>query len=316
MSDDQSISVLFAFDGNYAQHGAACIASLLRHSQSKLEVVIASTQDPESFAPRFRKSFDSNDRISIRFVRFEVPSDTNFPTPYTLTKDAYLRLWAHELFPDRSRVLYLDPDTIVTGSIEELWNTDLEGKTIGAVPIPNSIRPAQHGMPPGSLFFNSGVLLMDLEAWRARNYCGKCLDFIQRHPERAIDADQDILNLCLFGDWLPLDYKWNVINPFFRPSYDMGLKEAELARVRAEAVIIHYNGGAKPWMYLDNHPRQRDYFVNLAQTDWRSYQPVDKTKLNVCRKFLMPFVPPAARTVIKLAARSMTSYGRRATASA
>ena len=116
-------------------------------------------------------------------------------------------------------------------------------------------------MPPGSLFFNSGVLLMDLEAWRVKEYCRKCIEFIQQYPERAIDADQDILNLVLFGDWLPLDYTWNVINPFFRPSFDLGLSEAERLRVCADAAIIHYNGGAKPWIYLDNHPRQREYFV-------------------------------------------------------
>lgn len=295
------VSVLFAFNNAYAQHGAACLASLIQHTTSPLEVVIASTEDPEQFAPRFRRSFGGQERVSLRFEKFTVPSDTEFPTPYTLTADAYLRLWAHDLFPDRSRVLYIDPDTVAVGSIEPLWRTDLQGKTVGAVPIPNSVRPSQHGMPPGSLFFNSGVLLMDLDAWREKGYCRRCIAFIQQHPERAIDADQDILNLVLFGDWLPLDYKWNVINPFFRPSYDMGMSDAERRKVCAEAVIIHFNGGAKPWVYLDNHPRQRDYFASLAQTDWRDYRPSDRTPVNICRKMLMPYVPRQLRSAIKAA---------------
>ncbi|MDT7950512.1 MAG: glycosyltransferase family 8 protein [Acetobacteraceae bacterium] len=303
----EPISILFAFNKAYAQHAAACLASLIRHSSSPLEVVIASTEDPERFAPRFRSSFGGETRVSLRFERLGVPSDTSFPTPYTLTTDAYLRLWADVLFPDRARVLYLDPDTVAVGSIEPLWRTDLEGNTVGAVPIPNSVRPAQHGMPPGSLFFNSGVLLIDLEAWRAEEYCRRCLDFIQKYPERAIDADQDILNLVLAGDWLPLDYKWNVINPFFRPSYDMGMTEAERRAVCDDAVIIHYNGGAKPWVYLDNHPRQQDYFDNLARTDWRDYRPADRTPLNMCRKALLPFVPPQLRSAIKSAVDRLSS---------
>ena len=295
------ISVLLAFNTVYAQHGAACLASLIHHSTSPLEVIIASTDDPEAFAPRFRRSFGDEARVTLRFEKFVVPTDTDFPTPYTLTADAYLRLWADRLFPTRSRVLYLDPDTVAVRSIEALWHTDLQGKTVGAVPIPNSVRPAQHGMPPGSLFFNSGVLLMDLQAWRTKEYCRRCIEYIQAHPERAIDADQDILNLVLFGDWLPLAFKWNVINPFFRPSYDMGLTEAERRRVCDEAAIIHFNGGAKPWIYLDNHPRQRDYFANLQRTDWRDYRPADRTPVNICRKALMPYVPRQIRSAIKAA---------------
>lgn len=314
MAHEELISVLFAFDRKYAQHAAACIASLLRNTSSPIEIVIASTEDPEVFAPRLRASFSGHHRLTLRFVHFTVPTDTWFPTPYTLTKDAYLRLWAHELFPGRSRVLYLDPDTVVTGSLEPLWRTDLEGKAVGAVPIPNSIRPSQHGMPPGSLFFNSGVLLMDLDAWQERGYCERCLDFLQRHPERAIDADQDILNLCLADDWLPLDYTWNAINPFFRPSHDLGLSQRTIKRVRSEARIIHYNGGSKPWVYLDNHPRQKDYFVNLAHTAWRDWRPSDRTFINICRKHAMPFTPRWLRQGVKLAARAAQTYGGRAPA--
>lgn len=314
MGNARTISILFAFNSTYAQHGAACIASLLRHSESNLEVTIASTEDCTKFSARFHRSFEKNPRIKLRFVQWETPDNTQFPTPYTLTKDAYLRLWAHDILPNASRVLYLDPDTIATSSIEPLWDTDLKGSTVGAVPIPNSSRPLQHGMSPGSLFFNSGVLLIDLSAWRKHNYCSKCLELIRLHPERAIDADQDILNLCLVGDWLPLDYKWNVINPFFRPSHNLGLSPTEVSRIRSEAAIIHYNGGAKPWIYLDNHPRQNEYFINLAETDWCDYRPSDKTPLNICRKAVTPYVPLWARNAVKKTVRRVSPLIRRTSA--
>lgn len=291
------ISVLYAFNNAYAQHGAASLASLIANSTSPLDVLIVSTEDPAQFEDRFRRSFGDEARVSMRFKRFAVPPE--FPIPAVLTADAYLRLWADELFAGRSRVIYIDPDTVAVGSIEPLWQTDLQGKTIGAVAIPNSSRPREHAMPPGSLFFNSGMLIMDLDAWKAKDYRQRCIDYLRRYPERALDADQDILNLVLIGDWLSLDYKWNVINPFFRPSHDLGMSAAERQRVCDEAVIIHYNGGAKPWVYLDNHPRQQAYFDNLARTDWRNYRPADRTPLNICRKMLTPFVPRKLRSAIK-----------------
>jgi lipopolysaccharide biosynthesis glycosyltransferase len=291
------ISILYAFNNAYAQHGAASLASLIRHSTSPLDVLIVSTEDTAQFADRFRRSFDHETRVSMRFKQLAVPAD--FPIPAVLTADAYLRLWADELFEGRSKVIYIDPDTVAVGSIEPLWETDLQGKTVAAVAIPNSSRPREHGMPEGSLFFNSGMMVMDLDAWKAKDYRQRCIDYLRQFPERALDADQDILNLVLIGDWLPLDYKWNVINPFFRPFHDLGMSDAERRRVCEDAVIIHFNGGAKPWVYLDNHPRQQAYFESLELTDWRDFRPADRTPLNICRKMLMPYVPPQLRVAVK-----------------
>ena len=295
MDQAATISVLFAFNADYAQHAAACMASLLRHSRAHLDVVIASSEDPDAFAGRIERSFAGNPRISLDFKRFQVPSGIHFPTPHRLTLDTYLRFWADELMPGRRRVLYLDPDTIITSAIEELWETDMRGNVLAAVPIPNSSRPATHGMPPGSRFFNAGVLLFDLDAWRERACRDRCLDYLRRNPECALDGDQDVLNLALIGEWLPLDYAWNVINPFYRPSHDLKLSATVVARVRALPKIIHFNGSNKPWFYLDTHPRKAEYLQNLAETDWRDWKPPDFTVTNRVRKGVGRYVPHWAK---------------------
>jgi lipopolysaccharide biosynthesis glycosyltransferase len=295
MAGSGTVAVLMAFDANYAQHAAACMASLVRHSPARFDFVIASSVDPSGFAGRIRRCFAGNDRVTIEFKHFQVPADTHFPLPYTLTLETYMRFWADELLPGRRLALYLDPDIIVTGPIDDLWRTDLRGNVLAAVPIPNSSRPKTHGMPAGSLFFNAGVLLLDLEAWRSRGYRDRCLEYLRQHPERALDGDQDILNLCTMGDWLPLDYEWNVISPFYRSWHDLGLAESVVLRVRKNARIIHYNGAYKPWTYLDDHPRKADYLQNLALTDWRDWRPTDRTMLNRVRKGLGPWLPRWAK---------------------
>ncbi len=183
MTELPVISILFAYSANYAQHGAACIASILRNTTSNLEVIVATTGDPEAFAPKLRESFKDEKRLDLRVIRFEIPPAA-FPTPYYITKEAYIRFWAPDLFPNRSRVLYMDSDIIVAGPLDELWSMDLQGRALGAVEIPNSSRPAEHGMPPGSLYFNSGVLLFDLDAWRARDYTNRCIQYLSKYPER------------------------------------------------------------------------------------------------------------------------------------
>ena len=299
MTNAPPISILFAYSANYAQHGAACLASVVRNTTSPLEIVVATTGEPEAFAAKLRASFAAEPRVTLDVRHFRPPADAEFPLPYYMTPETYIRFWAQDLFPNRSRVLYMDPDTVAVGSLEPLWEMDLRGNTIGAVAIPNSSRPAQHGMPPGSLYFNAGVLLIDLDRWRSEDYTRRCLDYLRAHPESAYDADQDILNLVLFGDWLPLDFTWNATNPFFRPSHDLGLSQQVIDRVCSEARIIHYNGISKPWVYLDNHPRQRDYFDNLARTEWRDWRPSDRTLINVVIKHARPFAPTWARKQVK-----------------
>jgi lipopolysaccharide biosynthesis glycosyltransferase len=294
------ISVLITPNANYAQHAAACMASLLAKTEGRFDFVIASSEDPTAFAERIRRSFAGDGRVKIEFRRFEVPGDGPFKIENKrLSPDMFLRFWADELMPGRSRALYLDPDIIAIGGIGELWRTDLGGQVFGAVPIPNSIRLKEHAFPAGSHYFNSGVLLIDLEAWASRRCRERCLDFLQAHPERVHDPDQDVMNLVLMREWKVLDYKWNVINPFYRDTHDLGLTRAEVDGVLADARLVHFNGSFKPWVYLDNHPRQRDYMRALAETDWRDWRPADRTAFNMVRKQVSRFLPERVKQVLR-----------------
>src|SRR4051812_46223835 len=129
--DRQVISVLMTPNERYAQHAAACIASLLRHSTARFDFVIASTDDPAGFAERISRSFAGNDRVSLEYRQFQLPAHTHFPVVNNLSLDAYLRFWVDELLVGRSRAIYLDPDIIAVGPIDELWETDLQQKVVG-----------------------------------------------------------------------------------------------------------------------------------------------------------------------------------------
>ena len=154
-------------------------------------------------------------------------------------------------------------------------------------------------MPAGSLFFNAGVLLFDLDAWRAHDYRGVCLRYLSEHPEKALDSDQDILNLCLIGDWVPMPFKWNVISAFYFPWHDLQLSAAEIGEVHRQAQIIHFNGGTKPWSYNSAHPRRADYWKYLRLTAWRNTRPSDYTMMNVVKKTIGRALPKPLKQAIR-----------------
>jgi lipopolysaccharide biosynthesis glycosyltransferase len=295
-----TVSVLSATDLNYLQHAVACIASLLANNPSRqFDILLVGTQDLAPAVGRIRRSFETERRLRLRIEKFSLPEGFSYPPHHRFTVETYLRLWVGEFFPDAHRVLYLDPDIIVTADIGELWNWDLKGRTLAAVPIPGSTRPAVHGFPPGSQYFNAGVMLIDLDSWRAHGYRDQCLRYLSEHPEAAIDADQDILNICLRTDWVPLPYYWNMISPFYFLSHDLKLTQAELDAARRDAKIIHFNGDSKPWSYFSRHPRREEYWKYLRMTDWRDFRPADYTPVNVVRKAASRVIPAPVKRALK-----------------
>jgi lipopolysaccharide biosynthesis glycosyltransferase len=192
------------------------------------------------------------------------------------------------------RVLYLDSDIVVIGSIAPLWSTDLNGALLGAVDIPGSDRGVSHlGLRAKDGYFNSGVLLIDLQQWRDTEALETVLQYVEANPERMMrDVDQEALNACFHSRKKVLDHQWNAMWPFFlrRPT-GLDLTTPEIDRVRKEARIIHFNGSLKPWSYFCDHPRKTEYIKYLKMTEWRNFTELDRTASNIIRKRILSVLP-------------------------
>ena len=68
---------------------------------------------------------------------------------------------------------------------------------------------AKAGLPPATLFFNSGVMLIDIDTWRADEIARKVLAVSETVPTN----DQALLNMVLWDRWMPLDTRWNSRSP-------------------------------------------------------------------------------------------------------
>jgi hypothetical protein len=62
-------------------------------------------------------------------------------------------------------------------------------------------------LPPN---FNSGVLVMDLDRWRAESIGTETLRYVADQAGRIAHSDQTALNAVLRGRWLPLHPRWNL----------------------------------------------------------------------------------------------------------
>jgi len=314
------VNLLLCTNTLFLQHAAVCLASVLANNPDMFfEIVLVSQPEEDVDEKKLRRSITQFPNHTLTFRKFTIPKEPVLPlipqSHYTV--DTYTRLWISEFFPaEADRVLYLDADIVVVGSIAPLWNADLAGALMGAIDIPGSDRGVTLlGMRPEDGYFNAGVLIFDLAQWRMTGAEEEVLAYIRDNPERVFyDHDQDALNACFHSRTRRLDYKWNVIRPFFHKPPTLPLQRSELERICREAQILHFNGGSKPWSYFCDHPRRAEYQKYLRMTEWCDFVPPDRTPLNVVRKMISAILPHQMKTILKVGLSQLTNFRRPADA--
>jgi lipopolysaccharide biosynthesis glycosyltransferase len=181
------------------------------------------------------------------------------PMPDNVLPDlTYFRLMIGSLFPELDRLLYLDCDLVVRKSLRPLWNTPLCGKTLGAVEDQGRDEKLARekrllGADP---YLNSGVLLVDLDAWRGRESERRFIEFARENRDLPRNwHDQSLLNAVLKDEVLFLDRTWNVM---------VGTPEG----IPENPAIVHYTF-SKPWKYPYRHVLYADdYWKYRKGTPW------------------------------------------------
>ena len=204
----------------------------------------------------------------------EEKSLAHIPTgPFTI--HAWYRIFLDKLLPDHvDKVLYLDADTLIASSIDELFQIPLENVAIGAAKDQQNFITATKqriGLPQQQTYVCSGVLLMNLSYWREHNIAQQILDWAIANAHRLGCPDQDAINVVLRERTVVLPAKWGIIARNFL--YDAFYQTEEAAEAYHHPCIIHYAGCA-PWYYELSKiaPRFQELWY---ETNKRMEQPVE-----------------------------------------
>ena len=203
--------------------------------------------------------------------------DNQFPNiDKRIPRTAYYRLFLSALLPEKvDKVLYFDGDIIVRHSLTELWNTDVSGHALAAVPDMREgviDRYNRLKYSPSWGYFNSGMLLINLKYWREHHALERFLDCIQKHHAQLVYHDQDVLNDVFHEQKIMLPIKFNFQHGHLwkEPLYDYWKYEQQVLEARKDPVIIHYTGG-KPWTkYIKYHnPYSSSFYKYQNLSKWR-----------------------------------------------
>lgn len=164
----------------------------------------------------------------------------------------YARLLLHRFAPDHySQLLYVDGDTQITDSLDELVRRTPAPGRFAAVRDPlvfdidqdtafaarQRARLTALGVRAADFerYFNSGVLRINRDGWDEVGR--RAIAAYREHPRAMVNFDQDALNIAAIERCDLVSVRWNF------PAYllDLGL---ELAVTPA---IIHFMAQPKPW---------------------------------------------------------------------
>lgn len=163
--------------------------------------------------------------ININQFDFIIRSGVNCTRKFPYT--ALVRCFFTYIFPNHDQLLYLDVDTVVDGSIEELLTMRLGSNCIAA----RSENPVQSDRPIPLGYFNSGVAVFNLKMIRLLKLDSELVRLLKTC--NLVFPDQDALNFVLKDRVTYIDEKFNVLGGD--------------SVYHNEIVIRHYAGLVKPW---------------------------------------------------------------------
>ncbi len=281
--DREVLEIVYAANDGYARHLGVSMYSLFDSNREfkwiRVHVLsMGVSKESRSSLRRIAADFDrevSFIEVEDLYSRLGETADTG---GYDIS--IMLRLFMGELLPDDiERIVYLDCDTVVLGSLKRLWCEELGGNVAGAVMEPTIYREVKEsiGLEPGEAYYNSGVLMVDLERWREEEIQRKLLELWKEKSGKLFASDQDVLNGVLRGRIHTLMPRYNFFTNYryfsyatlvqHSPSY-RAVSKKQLRLAKRCPVIVHYMGDERPWIRGNLNHYRKAYEYYLAKTPW------------------------------------------------
>lgn len=300
-----TLNVLYSTDSNYAPHAAASIYSLLDNNKEfeKINIYIINDNIKEEYKQHFEQIISGFHNAMVTFYPFEKLKPRLQIKETWFAMAGYARLMVSKV-ADVEKILYIDCDTIVNGSLRELWETDIEGYCIGGVQDNPALYALEAiGMDDNDRYINSGVMLINLKKWKNDNIEDKIVQMIHDHNGFVFHHDQGIVNGVCKDSIKILHPKFNTMSQFFlmnakqiKSLYDIKnyYTQNELDEATQKPVIIHYINKFynRPWFQSCCHPLKNLYVENLQKTPFEIALKIGSQKNSVkIRKFVFEHFP-------------------------
>ncbi len=280
--DEKHLHVALASDRNYAEFVAVVIVSLFDTNtwQDFTTIHLLSNDIDDATLEKLRRHIpDGRGKMIVYDIR-SLKEDLGVVVPSTIAITAYARLFLPYLLNQEiDRVLYLDCDVVVSGSVHDFYKISFRDQWVAGVRdtlISTEIKTSV-GLTEKDEYINSGVLMLNLLAWRDNKVTQRCLDFLVSHEGKVVHHDQGIINAVCNNRKLVVHPKYNVSTSYFSHPYSLLRKlnvpfysQLEVHEATSLPVIIHFTEGFynRPWIVNSLHPLREEFRRYQSMTLW------------------------------------------------
>lgn len=275
MKNKIEIPIFFSTDDNYVPFLTVALHSIIENASKEYDyrVIVLNSGIAKENKEKILNLENENFKVEFADVNEKINDITTKLTNGLrdyYSNSIYYRIFIPSLFPEFKKALYLDADIIVVDDISKLYFEELGENLLGAITddVVNANESFKQyaisvlGIKPEN-YFNSGILVMNLEKFRKENVESKFVHLLSKYNFDTIAPDQDYLNYLCRGKVKYIHKGWDKM-PF--TGEDISGEDLHL---------IHYNMFQKPWYYSDV-PYEK-YFWEYAKKS-SFYEDITKMK--------------------------------------
>ncbi|MDD9174936.1 glycosyltransferase [Aliivibrio sp. S2TY2] len=293
------VNIALGFDNGFCRVAASMLSSLKTSVNENIlyDVYILHEDISDENQNKITSIFQGASNVNVIFTDVSVVFNSVFKKVYEsrqVTRGAYYRIITPLVLKDISKVLYIDPDTVILGDVSLLYLEGNNRKAISGVRDINlSNVEKNRGVYTkelkrkgfnGSLYdymttelglddnekvnyINSGVILFDLDIIR-NGYIDLLIDNATKYD--YLYHDQDIINKTFKDSKNIIDESWNF--PSFKFDNKMNVN------------ILHYycTDKGKPWISMETNGA--DLYWNAVSTTPYFFENAKSLEVNIIRK--------------------------------
>ena len=306
------LQVAVAADANYAGIASIFLISLFENNKefNKITVHLLSNAIPVSVLDIIRQSvLEGKGELIVHDVS-DLQERLGIDIPPTISISAYSRLFLSSILSNEiEKVLYMDVDAVVEGSLYALWSMNMGDYQVGGVlDDVSSYAKEKVGLNAESPYLNSGFLLVNLQKWREEYIEEKMLHYLAEHHGNVYPHDQGLINaVCNRKLILPVNY--NMVTNFFVFPY-RSLRQVsfytrdEIEEGKSHPVFIHFTAGVanRPWVRGCRHPLKNVFLKYRAKSVYRNQPLIRDNRPEKLRllSFMYYHVRPCYYGILKL----------------
>lgn len=281
------MNIMYLCDNNYAMVLGISILSLLESNKvaGTINIFLVNDNISDENINKISKLVDQYNR---KLYIIEKP---NFKTllgckveMQCWVENVFSKVFLGEVFKNYKevhRIIFIDSDTLVVGSLEDLWKLDLESYIgAGVCEAMGNIHKRVIGLSKKDNYYNAGMLLIDLDKWKNKDIDLKASEYVHRYRRKLEYTDESVLNGILSRDLKRISPQYNLtsLSIYFTPdelktyrkSY-INYSEKELQEALSEAKIIHFTAtflDVRPWVVGCKHPYAQKWLEYKEKSFW------------------------------------------------